>query len=121
MKVRVQVVIETEAGESGDVQDILEIERAELRPDTIGLTLDEAKTVLAGLQRTIVEQQKAEYLQRQSRCPHCGAKRYHKGEHTITIRTLFGKLRLKSPRLSHCQCQPQQGSVIQVMLRYGTG
>jgi hypothetical protein len=106
MKVRVQVVIETEAGESGDVQEILEIERTELRPDTMGLTLDEAKTVLERIQQRVVEQQAAEYLRRQSRCPHCGNKRRHKGEHTVTIRTLFGKLQLKSPRLYHCQCQP---------------
>ena len=106
MKVRVQVVIETEAGKPGDVQEILGIERAELRPDTMGLTLDEAKTVLERIQQRIVEQQAAEYLRRQSRCPHCGDKRSHKGEHTVTIRTLFGKLRLKSPRLYHCQCQP---------------
>ena len=42
----------------------------------------------------------------QSRCPHCGTKRSHKGDHTVTLRTLFGKLRFKSPRVYHCQCQP---------------
>jgi DNA-directed RNA polymerase subunit RPC12/RpoP len=106
MKVRVQVVIETEAGGSGDVHEILEIERAELRPETMGLTLEEAKTVLEQIQQRVVEQQAAEYLRRQSRCPHCGNKRLHKGEHTVTIRTLFGKFQLQSPRLYHCQCQP---------------
>ena len=53
-----------------------------------------------------MEQQATEYLQAQRRCPHCGNKRSHKGAHTITLRTLFGKLRLKNPRLYHCQCQP---------------
>src|SRR5215813_12275908 len=67
--------------------------------------LAEAKTVLARLQQRLVEQQAAEYLWAQSRCPHCGTKRSHKGAHTITLRTLFGKLRLNSPRLYHCQCQ----------------
>jgi hypothetical protein len=106
MKVRVQVVIETEAGNPGEIQEILEIERAELRPETVGLTLDEAKTVLERLQQRIVEQQAATYLRTQSHCPHCGAKRYHKGDHTVALRTLFGKLRLKSPRFYHCRCQP---------------
>jgi hypothetical protein len=106
MKVRVQVVIETEASEPGDVQDIMEIEREELRPETVGLTLEEAKTVLERIQHPIVEQQATAYLQTQSRCPHCGNKRYHKGDHTVTIRTLFGKLKLQSPRFYHCPCQP---------------
>ena len=29
-----------------------------------------------------------------------------KGIHHITIRTLFGNIKLKSPRLEHCRCQP---------------
>jgi hypothetical protein len=105
MKVRVQVVIETEASKPGDVQDIMEIDREELRPETVGLTLEEAKTVLERIQHQVVEQQATEYLQTQSRCPHCGNKRSHKGDHTVTIRTLFGKLKLQSPRFYHCPCQ----------------
>ena len=53
-----------------------------------------------------MEQQAVEYLRTQSRCPSCGTKRYHKGAHSVTLRTLFGKLQLKSPRFYHCQCQP---------------
>src|SRR5437870_1180565 len=101
MRVRIQVVIESAAGKPTDVREIMGITREELGPDTVGLTLEEAKTALAGIQRTIVEQQTTEYLRTQSHCPHCGNKRYHKGAHTITIRTLFGKFRLKSPRLYH--------------------
>jgi hypothetical protein len=108
MKVRVQVVIETEAGQAGEVQDIMGIERKELRPDTVGLTLDEAKTVLERLQQTIVEQQTAEYLHTQTHCARCGKQRYRKGEHMVTLRTLFGKLHLHSHRLYHCQCQPHK-------------
>jgi hypothetical protein len=87
MKVRVQLVIETETTKPGDVQDIIEITWTELRPETVGLTLDEAKTVLERLQHRVVERQATEYLQTQSRCPHCGAQRYHKDDHMITIRT----------------------------------
>ncbi len=106
MKVRIQVVVESAAGEPADVPEIACIQREELRPDPLGLTLDEAKTVLERIQQQIVEQQAAEYLHMQSHCPPCGNKRYHKGEHTVTVHTLFGKLRLKSPRLYHCPCQP---------------
>jgi hypothetical protein len=105
MKMRIQVVIEAVGGEPTEVHGITCITREELRSDTVGLTLDEAKTVLAKLQQALVEQQTAEYLRTQQHCPHCGNKRYHKGDHTVTIRTLFGKLRLKSPRFYHCPCQ----------------
>src|SRR5215475_8899696 len=106
MKMRVQVIIESAGGESTDVHEIGCIDREELHPDTVGLTLDEAKTVLERLQQRLVAQQAAEYLRTQSHCPHCGTKRYHKGAHTVTLHTLFGKLRLKSPRFYHCRCQP---------------
>jgi hypothetical protein len=106
MKMRVQVIIESAVGESTDVHEIACIQREELRPDTVGLTLDEAKTVLERLQQRLVEQQAAEYLRTQSHCPHCGKQRYHKGAHTVRLHTLFGKLRLKSPRVYHCPCQP---------------
>src|SRR2546428_10632796 len=98
MKMRVQVVIESAGGEPTDIHEITCIAREELRSDTVGLTLDEAKMVLERLQQAIVAQQTAEYLRPQSRCSHCGNKRFYKGDHTVTIRTVFGKLRLKSPR-----------------------
>ena len=79
MRRRVQLVIETEASESRDVQEIMEIEREGLRPETMGLTLDEAKTVLERLQQQIVERQAAEYLRTQSHCPPCENKRSYQG------------------------------------------
>jgi len=62
MKMRVQVVIDSTAGEPTDVHEIACLHRKELRPDTVGLTLEEAKTVLERMQQRIVEQQAAEYL-----------------------------------------------------------
>ena len=67
----------------------------------------QAKVLLEGLQRTVVERQIAEYSKQQSSCPLCDKQRLHKGAHTIVYRTLFGKIELGSPRLFHCQCQPR--------------
>ncbi len=44
----------------------------------------------------------------QQACPHCGQARRHKDQHTIVLRTLFGALRLPSPRWWHCDCQTQR-------------
>src|SRR5262249_44030847 len=107
MKIRVQVIVESDDGAGEIVQEITPLERGQLRPEEFGLTLAEAKGLLEGLQRTVVEQQIAEYPKQQSSCPLCGQQRLHKGAHDIVYRTVFGKLDLSSPRLFHCPCQPQ--------------
>jgi hypothetical protein len=60
MKIRVQVIVESDDGVGEVVQDIARLERGRLRPEELGLTLAEAKGLLEGLQRTVVEQQIAE-------------------------------------------------------------
>jgi len=44
-------------------------------------------------------------MAQQRTCSHCGHERSCKGRHHIVFRTPFGKLRLESPRLYHCQCE----------------
>jgi hypothetical protein len=61
MKIRVQVIVESDDGVGEMVQEIAQLERGQLRPEELGLTLAEAKGLLEGLQRTVVEQQIAEY------------------------------------------------------------
>lgn len=104
MKVTIQVVIERD-DEPPIIDEIACLERAALTPDTLGLTLSEAKTVLAQLQDVLVTQQAAAYVAQQQTCPHCNARRTHKGHHAIVMRSLFGKLTLSSPRLYTCACQ----------------
>jgi len=106
MKIKVQVVIETDGGNMKAVENIAYLERGPLQPEDLGLTLDEAKNLLESMQRILVEQQVAEYLGQQTHCPGCGKKRLNKGQHhRLVYRTLFGKLQLPSVRLYHCGCQ----------------
>src|SRR5262245_8624317 len=107
MKIRVQVIVESDDGVGEVVQDLARLERGQLRPEELGLTLAEAKGLLEGLQRTVVERQIAEYSRQQSSCSLCSKPRSHKGAHAIVYRTLFGKIEICSPRLFHCRCQPQ--------------
>jgi len=106
MKMRIQVVVEADDGTTV-VQEVAEIAREGLRPDTVGLRLDEAKDLLRRVQQVVVEHQIADHLARQASCPCCDRPRVHKGAHTVVLRTLFGTLRLRSPRLYHCPCQSQ--------------
>ena len=102
MKLKVQLIIESDSGETEVVQEVAKLERHSLRPENLGLMLSEAKELLHELQKAVVTYQTTRYFAQQISCPECGAIRSHKGKHQIVLRTLFGKLRLDSPRLYHC-------------------
>jgi len=107
MKVKVQVIIESDGGTAETVENIVCLERGALQPENLGLTFAEAKAILAGAQKTMVDRQITDYLKQQACCPHCGRRRLRKGHHILVYRTPFGKFRLRSLRLYHCVCQPQ--------------
>ena len=90
MKVIVQVTIESEAGQGPVVERITCLERSELDPGTLGLTLEEAKNLLASVQQVLVTQQVADYVE-QRMCAECGKQRSSKGEHSLA--TTMGKKR----------------------------
>ena len=48
MKVKVQVVIESDGGTTETVENIVCLERGALRPEDLGLTLAETKALLKG-------------------------------------------------------------------------
>jgi len=106
VKMRVHIVIEAEVGTPEIVAEVVCIERGALQPETLGLTLAEAKELLAGMQQVLVPQQVAEYVAHQRDCPDCGRTRATKGHHAIVIRSLFGRLHVSSPRFYTCPCQP---------------
>jgi hypothetical protein len=109
MKFSVQVIVypddDTEA--SPVVREVFASDRGDLAPDTLGLQLAEAKDLLAAVQDTLVEQQASAAIAKQAACPHCGRARRHKDTRTIVVRSLFGALRLASPRWWHCGCRSQ--------------
>jgi hypothetical protein len=108
MKLTVQLVIEPADG-SKVVTEVTTLERETLTDATLGLTLAESKTILAGVQKVMAAQQAAVYSAAQAVCPACGASRRRKGHHQIVVRSLFGTLRLDSPRFRRCACQPVDG------------
>ena len=115
MKFAVQVIVrpddDTEA--SPVVREVFAFDRDDLAPDTLGLQLAEAKDLLAAVQDTVVEQQASVAIARQVACPHCGRARRHKDTRTIVVRSLFGTLRLPSPRWRHCGCLGQPARTFQ--------
>ena len=104
MKLKLQLIIESDSGETEMVREVTKLERYALRPETLGLTLSEAKELLQEVQRAMVTHQTTGYVTQQTHCAKCGKIQSRKGKHEIVLRTLFGKLRLDSPRLYHCGC-----------------
>ena len=105
MKLRLQLLIESDGGEIVTTEEVAQVERHSLRPEDVGLTLAEARQMLSNAQRLIVQEQLAEYIDNKSRCSDCGQTLTRKGQHEIVFRTLFGELRLPSPRFYSCSCR----------------
>jgi hypothetical protein len=93
---------------SEQVHEIPCLQRTELKPETLGLTLAEGKAILGEIQRVVVEQQTAHCVAAQWQCSACGRSRQSKGHHELAMRTVFGNITLLSPRFLHCDCQPHK-------------
>ena len=107
MKLTVQLVLHADDDTETIVREVFTLQRKDpLAPDTLGLRLDEAKDLLVAVQDTLVAQQVATAVSAQVECLDCGAARCHKDSRPIVMKTLFGRLRLDSPRWWHCGCQP---------------
>jgi hypothetical protein len=107
MKLSVQVIVHPDDDTAPVVREVFALDRDALAPDTLGLQLSEAKDLLAAVQDSLVEHQVQRAVAAEVTCPHCGRARRHKDTRTIVVRTLFGVLRLPSPRWWHCPCQDQ--------------
>jgi hypothetical protein len=91
---------------------VVVLEKACQRIEEVGLTLAEAKALLLALQQQIVARQAATFLAMHRHCQACGTPLRTKGEHTTTLRTLFGTITLTSPRLRHCACTPHETATL---------
>jgi len=106
IQMAVQVVFIAEDGER-EVHEVARLDRGDLAPETLGLSLADAKAITGSLQHALVDAQVARWREAQSVCPDCGGHRALKGHHRLVYRTPFGTLRLASPRFRSCSCQPR--------------
>jgi hypothetical protein len=104
IRMAIQIVLVDEAGERSEIHEIVQIDRHQLGPETLGLSLAEAKQITSGIQQVLAGAQVVEWQQDQRACPGCGGRRSLKGHHAIVFRTPFGALGLDSERLRVCPC-----------------
>ena len=109
MHLTIQLQLVDDHGGVTSDETILGLDKGFDRVGEIGLSLEEGKAILAGLQRPIIEAQVTGYLRQHGHCPHCQRRLWRKGSNTMAFRTLFGMVKLASPRLYRCPCQSGNG------------
>jgi len=90
----------------GPCTDILKISRPGDLVDiaNLGLTLAEAKRLLARVQREIVAAQARSHAVRRPECPRCGGVCRVKDDRGHAVSTLFGQVTVRLPRLRCAAC-----------------
>jgi hypothetical protein len=77
---------------------------AESAPQMIGLTLEEGKHLLAALQVHLVQAQAEDHSRHRRRCQRCGTQRPLKDQRSRRLVSLFGTVKVRSPRFTPCRC-----------------
>ena len=76
----------------------------------LALLLDEAKQLLRGFQEAIQKEQIDEALDARRKCNNCGRRRAIHDDRGRFFDTLFGRFRVKSPRIRRCSCQSAESA-----------
>ena len=108
MRILIKLVVESDDARVVNEREIVRIERGgqtAIAQSALGLTLREAKAALAATQQAIVTTQAEHIVSQASNCTHCAAALKVKDSRPIVYRTLFGKIRVHSPRLLACPCR----------------
>ena len=104
MKWTVKLVAEAEPGLPIE-HDVITIEREEsITPATVGLTIDEGKTIRERLQRQIVTVQAERHGASIRSCSRCGKAYRTKGYYQSILRSVYGNVPMRVRRLKGCSC-----------------
>src|SRR5258707_9478839 len=109
MKWTVKLVAELGQGKALE-REIATIEREDqVSPASIGLTIAEGKSVMEGLQRELVTAQMEQHGAAIQSCQQCGRAFRTKGYYQSTLRSVYGKIRMRVRRIRGCSCSGSQG------------
>src|SRR3954467_5263991 len=104
MRIEIQLRIVADDNSVISEGEIEHFDKGDDRLEVIGLSFDEAKAALVGIQGGTA--QAAGFLARHRSCDLCGSLLLSKGPGQTRFRTAFGTIALPSPRFHHCSCQP---------------
>jgi hypothetical protein len=118
---RLKVVAEIEPGVVSETE-VACIERDDFAvEETLGLTRDEGKQVMAAVQAGIVRAQVSTMGERFRWCEHCGAKLQSKGYYPATFRSVFGGVGVRIRRLRACRRHAERGKPKSFATTFATG
>ena len=109
MRLRVLLQITGDDGTVSPAEEVAAFEKVTERPEDLGLSIAEGKAMLAAAQRQVVDVQVGSWADRHRGCEACGKRRRSKGSYPVIFMTLYGDVRLSSPRLHRCPCQSTDG------------
>jgi hypothetical protein len=109
MRVMVLLQITADDGTAGDAAEVAVFEKQTERPEDLGLSIAEGKALMAAVQQRVVDTQAVSWTERQRCCEACGTRRHSKGSYPVIYMTLYGDVKLSSPRLHRCPCQGADG------------
>src|SRR3954468_2380724 len=119
VQIQLRIITDDENVLSDDV--IACFDKGDDQLEEIGLSLDQAKSVLASAQTRLVAAQAANFLARHRGCELCGRHLQSKGRCRILFRTAFGTIPLVSPRVHRCACQPATSKTFSPLTALFTG
>ena len=109
-----RLIIEARIVDGDDAVDdtvtLAVVERRDRSLSELGLTLEEGRALLAQAQTVLVSQQVGGWTSSEMNCRRCGAPLSHKDSRTVVVRTVYGKVAVKSPRLWSCGCRVAPGT-----------
>ena len=111
MRVSILLQITDGDGTTSAATEVVAFEKATERVEDVGLPLADGKALLAAVQYPVVKAQADTWTGRHRCCKACGARRRCNGSYPILFRTLYGDVRLASPRLHRCVCKEGVGPV----------
>src|SRR5450755_2733867 len=94
MRVRVLLQITDDDGMASRAKKVAAFEKVTERPEDLGLSIAEAKAILAAAQHQVVDVQVGSWTNRHRGCEACGARRPSKGSYSLIFMSLYGDVRL---------------------------
>ena len=104
MKIEIRLRIDVGDDGPGD-EEILVLDKPHDQLEKVGLSLAEAKELLARVQERVVGAQAAAFVADHRHCNACGRRLWSKGRTSFQFRTPFGDVPVTGPRLKSCRCQ----------------
>ena len=103
---KIAIRLQIEAGDGGPCdEEILSLDKSHDQLERLGLSLAEARELLARVQERIVGAQAAAFVADHRHCDACGRHLWSKGQTSFRFRTPFGDVPVTGPRLKSCPCQ----------------